>query len=273
VFFLMILLSAFYASAQQCEVAFSAANYCVSNTNKAYEGNNSQQVREWTEKAMETFNEVEEITAECGCTQVSELAYQGFEACDKAQIENSYERARFFAKRAREKAKLMMIALSKCTNIPLSDIEARHDAGAELLPGGGQTVKEIDQNDLNAQQEDLLARQKDLLEQQRLLQQQIADQQKQVAALKQKRANELVQQKRIKVSAEIALTEIQRSYEKLATSIGCTEALKITRISFTKTVDALEKETLRDTKEYYTSKLNEIVDKFTNSFSECSADW
>ena len=268
----VIILLSIQTYAQKCDTAFSSANYAVANTNKAYEGNNTEHIKEWTEKAMEAFTEVEEITANCGCTQVSELAYQGFEACDRAQIENTYERARFFAKRAREKAKLMIDALSKCTNIPVNDIEARQNAGNDDYNESNYEKENYD-NDLNAQQENLLAKQKELLEQQRLLQKQIADQQKQVTALKQQRANELVQQKRIKVNAEVALTEIQRSYEKLATSIGCTEALNISRVSFTKTVDALEKETLSATKLYYTGKLNEIVEKFNQSFSKCANNW
>ncbi len=268
----VVILLSIQTYAQKCDTAFSSANYAVSNTNKAYEGNNTEHIKEWTEKAMEAFTEVEEITANCGCSQVSELAYQGFEACDRAQVENTYERARFFAKRSREKAKLMIDALSKCTNIPVNDIEARQNAGNDDYNESNYDNEDYD-NDLNAQQEDLLAKQKELLEQQRLLQKQIADQQKQVAALKQQRANELVQQKRIKVNAEVALTEIQRSYEKLATSIGCTEALSISRVSFTKTVDALEKETLSATKLYYTDKLNEIVEKFNQSFSKCANNW
>lgn len=268
-----LILFSIQAYAQKCDIAFSVANYAVSNTNKAYEGNNIAHIREWTEKAMEAFSEVEEISANCGCTQVSDIAYEGFDACDKAQIENKYERARFFAKRAREKAKQMIDALSKCTNIPVGDIEARSIAGNDDYSSNSNYVDNNYDNDLNAQQEDLLAKQRELLEQQRLLQKQIAEQQKQVAALKQQRANELVQQKRIKVNAEIALTEIQRSYEKLATSIGCNEALKLTRVSFTKTVDALEKETLTETKIYYTDKLSEIVEKFNQSFSKCSGTW
>lgn len=273
IFFITTFLITTYITAQKCDTAFSVANYAVSNTNKAYEGNNTEHVKEWTEKAMEAFGEVEEITANCGCTQVSELAYQGFEACDRAQVENTYERARFFAKRARQKAKEMIVALSKCTNISVNDIEGRRDAGNESDSETDNTDDYATENSLNTQQEELLARQKELLEQQRILQQEIEEQQKQVANLKQQRANELVQQKRIKVNAEIALAEIQKNYEKLATSIGCNEALKVARISFTRTVDALEKENLRATKTYYVDKLNEIVEKFNQSFTNCSEIW
>jgi|GEM_PF-2525999 len=272
-FFIFTFIFTIYISAQKCDEAFSAANYSVAHTNKAYESNNAVHVREWTEKAMETFTEVEEITAQCGCTQVSELAYQGFEACDKAQTEANYERSRFFAKRAREKAKLMIAALSKCTNISVLDIEGRRDAGLNLSSDSGASDDGDYENDLNAQQNELLERQNELLEQQRIIQQQIAEQQKQVTALKQQRASELVQQKRIKVNAEIALAEIQKNHEKLATSIGCNNALNVTRISFTRGLDALEKESLVDTKTYYTNKLSEIVEKFNQSFADCANDW
>lgn len=271
--FISIVLMIFHVSAQNCDAAFSAANYSVAHTNKAYESYNSQQVREWTEKAIETFNEVEEITSECGCIQVSEIAYQGFEACDKAQEENTFERSRFFAKRAREKAKLMIEALSKCTSIPVSDIESRRNAGSEALGYAKKSNTDRVEDDLNSQQQELLAKQRQLIEQQRALEQQLADQAKQVAELKQQKANELIQQKRVKLNAEIALSEIQKSHERLATSLGCNEALQLTRISFTRTVDALERESLNDTKLFYQNKLNEIIEKFSQSFSNCAANW
>lgn len=273
--FLLILMSLipFFVISQNCDDAFSAANYCVSNTKKAYEANNSQQVREWTEKAIEAFTEVEEITGNCGCVQVSELAYQGYEACDKAQEEDSYERTRFFAKRAREKARLMMEALSKCTDIPISDIERRRNAGAASLGYSENLASNSLEDNLNSQQEELLAKQKELLEQQRILERQLAEQAKQVAALKQKKANELIQQKRIKVSAEIALAEIQKNNEKLATSLGCSTALQITKISFVHGVEALEKESLSNTKMYYYNKMNEITEQFSEAISKCASEW
>lgn len=261
------------ALAQNCDRAFSAANYSVAHTNKAYESNNVDHVREWTEKAMETFSEVEEVTANCGCDVVSEIAYQGFEACDKAQIEGTYERSRFYAKRAREKAKAMIIALSKCTNISIDNIEERHNTDGEVYASNDDYDVESTQNSLNYQQEELQRKQQELVEQQRILQKQLEEQAKQVEAVKQQRANELVQQKRIKVNAEIVLSEIQKNYEKLANSLNCTKALKAARISFIHTEDALEKESLGATKVYYANKLNEIIDKFNNSFSECANNW
>lgn len=272
-FFNFLILLPLLNYAQKCGTAFLPANYAVSNTNKAYEGNNTAHIKEWTEKAMEAFSEVEEITSECGCITVSDLAYEGFEACDKAQVENSYERARFYAKRSREKAKLMMDALSQCTNIPISDIEARRLAGNDDYDVDSSYKQKNESANLNAQQKDLLTKQKQLLDQQRLLQKQIADQQKQVNKIKKRRANELLEQKRIKLNAEIAISEIQKNYEKLATSIGCTDALKATKISFAKKTGALENESLSATKLYYAEKLTEIVDKFNRSFSQCSANW
>lgn len=271
-FFNLLLLISFSNYAQKCDAAFLSANYAVSNTNKAYESNNTAHIQEWTEKAMEAFNEVEEITAECGCIQVSDFAYEGYLACDKAQVEEAFEQSRFYAKRARDKAKKMMDALSKCTNMSISDIQARQVAGNDNYSTDNAYDDDIN-NDLNAQQDNLLAKQKELLAQQRLLQQQIAAQEKQVAELKQKRATELLEQKRIKINAELALAEIQKNYEKLATSVGCSEALKVSRVSFSKNIGTLEKETLSETKMFYAEKLNEIVEKFNQSFSQCSSDW
>ena len=106
-----------------CEDAFSAANYSVAHATNAYEAYNMIHVQEWAAKAMETFQEVEDITSECGCDDVSDLAYEGYEASEKSQYENTWERSRFFAKRAREKSILMMEALALCTNSEVLDIQ------------------------------------------------------------------------------------------------------------------------------------------------------
>lgn len=273
--FLFLITSLFliqFAEAQKCDDAFSAANYSVAHTNKAYDSNNPVHVKEWTEKAMETLSEVEEITSKCGCTEVSDLAYEAYEACDRAQVESTFERTRFFAKRAREKTKLMIAALSRCTHLSQDEIFNK-GKNTSYNSSKYNSEEEDTNNALNIQQQELLEQQQELLEQQRLLQQKIAEQQKQVALVKQQRATELIQQKKIKVSAEISLSEIQKNFEKLANSIGCNEALKVSRISFTRTVDALEKESLRDTKTFYVDKLNEIVDKFNRVFSECETGW
>ena len=76
-----------------CEDAFSAANYSVAHATNAYEAYNMIHVQEWAAKAMETFQEVEYITSECGCDDVSNLAYEGYEASEKSQYENTWERS------------------------------------------------------------------------------------------------------------------------------------------------------------------------------------
>ena len=93
------LISSIYVRAQKdCNEAFNAANYSVAHTGNAYDANNIKHTQEWAYKAMETLEEVERITADCGCEEASNLAYEGYEAASKAQEQNTWERSRFYAK-------------------------------------------------------------------------------------------------------------------------------------------------------------------------------
>ena len=107
---------------KNCNEAFTAANYSVSHTAKAYETYNMAHAQEWAYRAIETFREVERITAKCGCEETSDLAHEGYEAASNAQDENTWERSRYYAKKANEKAKLMMDAFTECTNTDISKI-------------------------------------------------------------------------------------------------------------------------------------------------------
>jgi len=121
---LMGFLSYLSINAQKnCNEAFNAANYSVSHTAKAYDAYNMTHTQEWAYRAIETFREVEKITSKCGCSETSDFAHEGYEAVKKAQYQNTWERSRFYAKKANEKAKLMMDAFTECTNTDISKIK------------------------------------------------------------------------------------------------------------------------------------------------------
>ena len=271
-FFLLSLILTLNAYSQKkCDEAFSAASYTVAHTTNSYEANNVDHTQEWAMKALETFEEVEEITSECGCNPASNFAYEGIVAVEKCLDNSTYERARFYAKRSREKAKLMIDALAKCTNTTIDKINQRQFSDNSYA-SSSDDIDEYTSNvqEINDETEDLLAQQKELEAQQREIQKRIQEKKKEELALKQQKQVELQKQIRIKSGAEEALSVIEAGYVKLAQSIGCKQAYIVAKNDYIKTKIQLEEMTLDETKTHYAEMLNAISEKAMLHFLNCS---
>jgi len=230
-----------------CDDAFSAANYSVAHTTNAYESNNNDHVQEWSYKAIETFREVEDITISCGCEDAANLAYEGYEAAEKAQEQNTWERSRFYAKRANEKAKLMMDALAECSNSDISKIKNSSFEDNEYASNEDDNPADYYSND-NAEAKKI-----------------------EVAKLKAERDAEIQKQLVVKLDAETALRQINAGYQSLANALGCKQAYEMAKSSYEYTIKQINSNTLTDTKMHYTLKLNEIAEKAMLNFSDCAS--
>ncbi len=259
---ILSLLFNFAISAQtNCESAFSAANYSISHTEKAYESNNIKHTQEWAARAEETLQEVEQLTLNCGCTEASEYAYQAYEASTNSLSQTNWEQSRFYAKRAYTKAKLMINELSICTNVSVNEMS--NYSGKTTSINNGSSLS------LDEEQEMLLAEQKYLEEQQKLLQQKIEAQKKAKAALNDQRAIELKRQERVKMNADAAFIELKNGYQALAEAIGCSNVFNFPRSKYTLTKEQLSTLTLSETKNHYTLKMNELAEKASIELSNC----
>lgn len=271
---LSFIIVGFFANYAQnnCEDAFSAANYSVAHATNAYEAYNATHVQEWTAKAMETFQEVEEITSNCGCDDVSNLAYEGYEASEKSQYQNTWERSRFYAKRAKEKATLMIEALAVCTNTDIFDIQNNDQQNPEFASNDNELKEEYFNNndDIEAQKAELLAQQKLLEEQQAALALKIEEQKLAEEALKKERELIFEEQVTIKTNADNALEQISTGFQNLANALGCEAAFEMAKNSYELTKQQINEESISDTKLHYTLKLNEIAEKAMLNFADCS---
>ncbi len=256
-------------SQSECKDAFSAANYSVAHTNNAYEANNTDHVQEWTEKAIETLNEVEQITANCGCSDASNYAYEGIVAAEKSLEEATWERSRFYAKRAREKAKLMINSLSDCTNTDVSKYKNRNNDNNDEYAVADNSYND-DYDNISAERDELLAEQEELMKRQKELKLRLEKKKQEELALKQKKHLELQKQLSVKSNAEAALAQIEAAYVKLAKTLGCQSAYSAAKQNYTITQQQLKNEKLNDTKFRYTEKLSELSEKAMLHFSNCA---
>ncbi len=271
-----------------CDDAFSPASYSIAHTENAYESTNMEHVQEWSEKALETFSEVESITIDCECNEAADYAYKGYSAAEKCLDQSSWEEARFYSKRAMESAKQMMNALSLCSNMSVDDImnfkgESRAAARSNQYDNDYEASnrsssndnystygeRQIQNNEIEQQKQDLLNKQKTLLEEQRRIQQQLAKQKLLEEKLRRERETELLRQKKVKINAETAINNIKKNYEKLLHSIGCDVNLNELRVNFYREIEDINSENLSDTKTFYVDRVNEIAEKFALKFADC----
>ncbi len=257
-------------SQSDCQDAFSAANYSVAHTNNAYEANNTDHVQEWTEKAIETLNEVEQTTANCGCSDASNYAYEGIVAAEKSLEEATWERSRFYAKRAREKAKLMINALSDCTSTDVSKYRNRNNNTNYEYAVADNSYDNDDYDNISAERDELLAEQEELMKRQKELKLKLEKKKQEELAIKQKKHLELQKQLSVKSNAEAALAQIEAAYTKLAKTLGCKNAYLAAKQNYTIMQQQLKTEKLNDTKFRYTEKLSELSEKAMLHFSNCA---
>jgi len=223
---------------KDCNRAFSAANYSVAHSNNAYEANNIYHTQEWTQKAMETFNEVETIAIECGCQEVSDLAYEGYEAASKAQEQNTWERSRFYAKRASQKARLMIEALAEFTNNDVADIESVGFEDREYVSNDNNIDNYYNNEDIESE--------------------------------KANRNLEIKEQLAVKLKADAAILKISEGYQSLADALGCKHAYEMAKSSYEITKEEINNTNLSETKIHYTLELNKVAEKAMLNFSKCA---
>ena len=262
------LISFTHINAQRdCNEAFNAANYSVAHSSNAYDANNIDHVQEWSAKAMETFDEVERITAECGCDEANNLAYEGYEAASNAQEQNTWERSRFYAKRANEKAKLMMEALAEYTNTEniSSNLESR-----EYVSNDENIDSYYTNDDIEAEKAELEAQKQLLEERQAELASKLEAKKLKTEAMKVAREVEIKKQMAVKLDAEAALIKINEGYKSLANALGCKHAYEMAKASYQMTQEQINSSNLSDTKLHYTLQLNDIAERAMLNFSDCA---
>ncbi len=274
---------------KSCDDAFSPAAYSIAHTENAFESTNMEHVQEWSEKALETFSEVESITIDCECTEASDYAYKGYSAAEKCLEQTSWEESRYYSKKAMESARQMMNALSLCSNMSIEKIMAskgrkrtsrtnnnyyENDSNTSnreysSSPSYNNDNRNYKNNEIEQQKQELLEKQKQLLEEQRRIQQQLAQQKTLTEKLRRERETELLRQKKLKINAETAINNIKKNYEKLLHSIDCNIDINELHVNFYREIEDISSENLEDTKTFYIDRVNEIAEKFALKFADC----
>ncbi|WP_299552891.1 hypothetical protein [Seonamhaeicola sp.] len=229
--FLLALLTVSQIFAQDfCSDADSNLIYAYSNVKDAYESNNLDHLKYYSEKSLKSFEKAKVNLKQCGCESAYNLAYKGAELLSKVAHAETFEDGRFFVKRAKEIGQQTITALNEFT--------------AEA--GAGKA------DELNALQ----------IEKERLEQQRLELKRKEEAIAKkleeQKvKASNLEKEKLIKKYEEALSLNIE-TYNELLRRYGSSSELSVSN----KSKDELLSEEPEDIKAYFIDNIKKVTNSY-----------
>lgn len=234
--------------------ALSAATYAYSHSKKAHGANNVFHTQEYAEKAIESFLKVEELATQCECEEANEIAFKARTDMESSLEQDTFERSRYFAKRAKDYGTQLFDEISSC----------------QTNKGSYSNTAITSQNMDDKKQE--LNEKRMLLElEQQKLEQQIAQQNKIEAEFKAKRNNELKKQAIIKTKAELALQKLENALQEL--SIALNEKSNFEAQSdYVRSDKELKNESLVDTKSFYINRAKELTNTANQQFANFGND-
>ncbi len=239
--------------------ALTAASYAYSHSKKAHGANNVYHTQEYADKAIEAFQKAEDLSDECNCKDANETAYQARVDMESSLEQDTFERSRFFAKRAKELGSKLLEQLTTC----------QATAGTY-----SETAEESDlaeaTDEVTNKQKELEEKRRQLEIEQQKLEQQIAEQNKRKAEFEAKRAAELKQQSVVKLKAEQALQKLQTALQELSVVLNDKPGFE-SAADYVRSENELKNESLDDTKNFYVNRAKELTQTAMQQFASFNA--
>ncbi len=242
--------------------ALTAASYAYSHSKKAHGANNVFHTQEYADKAIEAFEKVENLADECGCSVANETAYKAKEDMLSSLEQDTFERSRFFAKRAKELGSQILEQLTQCQ----ADANMYTEAPSEDEDIAMQDEIAIASEEVSQKQKELEDKRRQLAIEQKKLEQQIANQNQVKAQLEAQRAAELKQQALIKSKAEKALHKLEAALLELSVVLN-EESTFESQNDYVRSENELQNESLNDTKNFYVDRAKELTKSAMKQFA------
>jgi actin-related protein len=241
--------------------ALTAASYAYAHSKKAHGANNVFHTQEYADKAIEAFQKVEGFADECGCKVANETAYKARVDMESSLEQDTYERSRYFAKRAKELGSELLKQLTSCqaNGNNYTDEEIAYEKGESEL---AQATLEV----ANKQKELQQKHQQLKIEQQKL-EEQIAEQNRMKAEFEAKRTAELKAQSLIKSKAEVALQKLENALQELSIVLNEESKFESQADDYIRSENDLKNESLDDTKTFYVNRAKELTQTAMQQFA------
>ncbi|NER15460.1 hypothetical protein GWK08_18545 [Leptobacterium flavescens] len=270
--FLWILLGFYSIQAAEddcrdCAEAHSSASYALFHTKKSLKADNFDHQKYYADRAIEAFEKTRGLIENCGCQDAINAVIDGTENLKKASDPEDWDKGRFYAKKAYADAQNLIGFLEMCTSGKRQTV---FDDSEYISDSGTDDASKANEQKILDQQKRLQQQQQQLLEEQKKLEQELEAQRKLNEQRELERQKELQQQIKLKVKAEQALQNFEKSITELSEVLGCKEAYDIIFESYIRAEKALESESLQGTKRYYTEKARLIAKQAMNGLESCA---
>lgn len=267
IFYLLFIMASATATAN-CESAYSATTYALSHAKKALNADNFDHQMYYADRALEAFEKTKNLIANCGCSNSMNSILDGLENLKEAISPTDWEMGRHYSKKAYENAQDILSALDTCSGETSETID--YNIGTTITNSGSNQNLSAEAASLQEQQQQLEQQQQKLVEQQQQLEQKLEEQRQLSEKMRVNRKLELEEQLRLKYSAEESLQGIRSSLKELALSLKCENALTILQENLIRSDDALNNETLADTRKYYLQQTITLQTKVSEAFKKCN---
>ena len=234
------------------EEALSAASYAYAHSKKAHNANNVYHTQEFAEKAIESFQNAETLAEQCQCKKAIEIAFEARSDMESSLDQDTFERSRFFAKRAKEFGSQLLEELTNCQAKHFDDADAVADVD-------DQSTNEVEL--LANKQKELAQKRLLLAQEQQQLELQIAANQLKQQKLEALRADELKEQSLIKDKAEQALLKLKNAIQELSNVVLNEQNSNSfdSSSNFVRNDKELKSESLDETKSFYVNRAKELT--------------
>jgi len=250
-----------------CSEANSPATYALSHAKKSLNADNFDHQKYYAERALEAFEKTKALIQNCGCEEANDVIIQGSENLKKASEPNDWDKGRFYVKKAYADAQNLIGALDLCASGRKSPVYSNDDYIADSSINDAEKINE---QKILEQQKRLKEQQQQLIEEQKKLDRELKEQRKLAEQRDLARQKELQQQIKLKVKAEQALLNFEKSITELTEVLGCKEAYNIINDSYLRAEKTLESESLNGTKRYYAEKARDIARQALNGLQNCA---
>ncbi|MBQ4821223.1 hypothetical protein [Aquimarina sp. MMG016] len=252
---LILFCSIFQINAQDIyDDALTAASYAYAHSKKAYGANNVFHTQEYADKAIESFQKVEDLADQCNCSEANETAYEAKSDMESSLQQDTYERSRYYAKRAKDLGSKILEQLTQC-QANAGDTYIGDVASAEEDDAIASATEEVANKQLELEQ-----KRRQLEIEQKRLAQQIAEQKQRQAQFEAERAAELKAQAVIKDKAELALQKLENALQELSVVLNNDEEPSFeAQNDYVRSENDLQNESLDDTKNFYVNRAKELT--------------
>jgi hypothetical protein len=238
IFLICISISALSYGQTNCADAHSDVNYAYSDVKAAYDSNNIDHLKLYSERSYDAFERAKIKLKSCKCQESYNYAYDASELLDQVKSVATFEDGRYFVKKARDIAKDVINELELCTELTKDDSELMHLQNEQLK------LKQL--------QIDLKLKEKEI-------KQKLAEHKAEELNIKKQ---QFIQENENAINANI------KNYNNILLLLGCdADAIKLTN-----DISDYKSKTMNELKLHYLDVVKKMTSSYLTTLNKCSSN-